>query len=140
MPTINYRIEKIEGKSTGEEAERVDVKSNFAILSIKKDNSPVVGDFIRVNFRFEIGYKPDLGSMKIEGNVWYRGDNLDKLVTEKKGKIRLDPEVVKEVTTSIVRDSLLEMVDLSKKLRLPAPVRLPNVDVRSTEFEFTKAS
>ncbi len=140
MPTINYRIDKIEGTRTDEEAKSVDVKSNFTIVSVKKDKNPTIGDFLRVNFRFEIGYEPDLGSMKIEGNLWYQEKDLGKLVTEKKGKIKLEPQVIKDITSSIVRDSLLEMVELSKKLRLPVPIRLPRIEMKPTQLEFTKAS
>jgi len=140
MPIINYRINRMEGTRTDEEAKEVDVKSNFVIVSVKKDNNPTIGDFLRVNFSFEVGYEPNLGSMKIEGNLWYHEPDLDKLITEKKGKIKLEPKVIKEVTSSIVRDSLLEMVELSRKLRLPVPIRLPRLDIKPTELEFKKAS
>jgi hypothetical protein len=140
MPTINYRIDKIEGVRTGAEAQSVDVKSNFTIVSVKKDNNPTIGDFLRVNFMFEVGYEPDLGSMKVEGNIWYHEPELDKMVKEKKGKIQLDPKIIREITSSIVSDSLIELVELSRKLRLPVPIRLPRIDLKPTELEFKKAS
>ncbi|OYT42500.1 MAG: hypothetical protein B6U86_00125 [Candidatus Altiarchaeales archaeon ex4484_43] len=140
MAIINYRINRIEGRRTDEEAKNVDVKSSFVILSVKRDNNPTIGDFLRVNFSFEVEYEPDLGSMKIEGNLWYHEPDLDKLMTEKKGKIKLEPRVIKEVTSSIVRDSLLEMVELSRKLRLPVPIRLPRLNIEPTKREFKKAS
>jgi hypothetical protein len=140
MATINYRINRIEGTRTDEDAKSVDVKSNFAILSVKKDKNPTIGEFLDVNFKFEVGYEPNLGSMKIEGRLWYQEKDLNKVITETKGKIKLEPEVVKELTTSIVRESLLEIVELSKKLRLPVPIRLPQVNMKPTKLEFNKAS
>ncbi len=140
MPTINYRINKIEGLRTGEESKSVDINSNFAILSVKKDNNPSIGDFLNIDFSFEVGYEPNLGRMKIEGTLWYSEKDIDKTVTVKGDKIKLDPETIKAVTTSIVRESLLEVIDLSKKLRLPVPIRLPSVDMKPTNLEFTKSA
>lgn len=140
MPTVNYRIDRIEGSRTGDEAKSVDVKSNFAILSVKMDNNPNIGDFLNVSFRFEVGYEPNLGNMKVEGTLLYSEKDLDKMVTIKKDTIKLGSEVVKDVTNSIVRESLLEIIELSKKLRLPVPIRLPRIEMEPRKLEFKKAS
>lgn len=140
MPTVNYRIDRIEGARTGDEAKSVEVKSNFAILSVKMDNNPAIGDFLNVSFRFEVGYEPNLGNMKIEGTLWYNEKDLNKLVTVKKDVVKLEPEVVRDVTNSIVRESLLEIIELSKKLRLPIPIRLPRIEMEPKKLEFKKAS
>jgi hypothetical protein len=140
MPTINYRVNKIEGVRTGDEANSVEIKSNFAILSVKQEKNPSIGDILDVAFRFEVDYEPSLGKMKVEGSLWYADKDLDKLVSEKDGKVKLEPELVKAVTTSIVRESLLEVIDLSKKLRLPVPIKLPSVEMKPTKLEFKKTS
>jgi hypothetical protein len=140
MPTINYRVNKIEGVRTGDEANSVEIKSNFAILSVKQEKNPSVGDLLNIAFRFEVDYEPNLGKMKIEGSLWYADKDLSKLVSEKDGKVKMEPELVKAVTTSIVRESLLEVIDLSKKLRLPVPIKLPSVEMKPTKLEFKKTA
>lgn len=140
MPTINYRVNKIEGVRTGDEASSVEIKSNFAILSVKQEKNPSIGDILDVAFRFEVDYEPSLGKMKIEGSLWYADKDMKKLVSEKDGKVKMEPELVKAVTTSIVRESLLEVIDLSKKLRLPVPIKLPSVEMKPTKLEFKKTA
>lgn len=140
MPTINYRVNKIEGVRTGDEASSVEIKSNFAILSVKQDKNPSIGDLLDVAFKFEVDYEPNLGKMTVEGSLWYTDKDLKKLVSEKDGKVKLEPELVKAVTTSIVRESLLEVIDLSKKLRLPVPIKLPSVEMKPTKLEFKKTA
>jgi hypothetical protein len=140
MPTINYRVNKIEGVRTGDEANSVEIKSNFAILSVKQEKNPSIGDILDVSFRFEVDYEPSLGKMKIEGSLWYADKDMKKLVSEKDGKVKMEPELVKAVTTSIVRESLLEVIDLSKKLRLPVPIKLPSVEMKPTKLEFKKTA
>jgi hypothetical protein len=140
MPTINYRVDRIEGARTGDEANSVEIKSNFAILSVKQEKNPSIGDMLNIAFRFEVDYEPNLGKMKIEGSLWYTDKDLSKLVSEKDGKVKMEPELVKAVTTSIVRESLLEVIDLSKKLRLPVPIKLPSVEMKPTKLEFKKTA
>jgi hypothetical protein len=36
----------------------------------------------------------------------------------------------------ILRDCLLEAIDITRKLRLPLPISLPKVDVKSKEVNF----
>lgn len=140
MATISYRVDKIEGMRTGEEAKSVEVTSNFAIISVKKENSPSIGDVLNVAYRFEVSYKPKIGIMKLEGTMLYGDKDLDKMVTEKEDKVRLEPELVKSITTAIVRESLLEILELSKKLRLPVPIKLPSVEMKPTTLEFNKTA
>ena len=59
-------------------------------------------------------------------------------MTEKEGKITLDPEAGQEISTAILRDSLLEALDITRKLRLPAPLSLPKVNVKGKEVTFPK--
>ncbi|HIE33612.1 MAG TPA: hypothetical protein EYP86_00535 [Candidatus Altiarchaeales archaeon] len=138
MPIINYRLDKISGERTNVVAESVDINSNFTIKEVKMDKDPALGDFLRVFFEFSVEYKPDLGNMKFEGNIWYYSDNLRKDIEEKKDTIKLKADVVKEVSIAIIRDSLLEGVEFSRKLRLPVPIKMPRFDIKTKDAEFPK--
>ncbi|HEX54535.1 MAG: hypothetical protein DRO95_04090 [Candidatus Altiarchaeales archaeon] len=138
MPVINYRLDRMSGERTNVVAESVDINSNFTIKSVKLDKDPAIGEFLRVFFEFSVEYKPNLGNMKFEGNVWYYSKNLREDIEEKKESIKLKPEVVKKISIAIIRDSLLEGVEFSRKLRLPVPIRMPKFDIKTKEVEFPK--
>ena len=140
MAIINFKIKKLEATRTGEVARNVDVKSNFAILSMKKENDPRIGDYLLVNFRFDVKYEPNLGSINIDGNLWYHDKELDDTVSEKDGKIELKKDAVLEISNSILQDSLVECVDIARKVRLPLPIQLPKIKVEPKELQFIKAS
>jgi hypothetical protein len=144
MPVINFRINKVNAEKNeldSRDIDNVDVSSNFSILSIGRKKDKDIGEYLRVNFKFFVSYTPNLGEIKMDGFLWYSDKNIDKIATEKNGKMEIKPEVVEEISTAILRDSLLEALDMSRKLRLPIPVKLPKVTVKSKkELVFPKAT
>jgi len=140
MAVMNFRVRKIKAERTDKEAKNVNAVSNFTITSIKKESDKRIGDYLLVNFKFDVTYNPDFGSINLEGSIWYQDPKLEKMFTEKGGKIDLKSEAVQEVSTAILRDSLLEAVDISQKLRLPVPIQLPKVNVKDKDISFPMAA
>jgi len=140
MAIVNFRLGKIAGERNENEAKNVEVTSNFKIKSMDKEKNERIGDYLKVNFAFDISYKPDLGRIEMEGILWYQDSDLDKTVKDKGEKLELSSEAVKEISTAIIRESLMESLEVSKKLRLPAPIRMPKVNVEPKQVEFLKAS
>lgn len=143
MAVVNFRVKKISGeKSETEKKEinNVNVSSNFFILSVGKKKDDMIGDYLQVNFSFNVRYTPDIGKIDMEGYLWYTSENLDGIITEKAGKMELKPEPLKEISNAILRDSLLEATDITRKLKLPVPLNLPKVNVKPKEFKFPKAA
>jgi hypothetical protein len=142
MTIVNYRIKKMTAERSdlgASEVGNVDVNSNFLIVSMSKKNDPTIGDYLLVNFKFNVYYKPDLGRIDMDGFLWYTEKELEKTVAEKAGKVEIQPEALKEISTTILRDSLLEATDIARKLRLPIPLNLPKVNVPK-EAKFPKAA
>lgn len=143
MSVVNFRVKKLSGERTEMEKKdisTIDVSSNFMILSIKKGKDDRIGEYLLVNFRFNVRYKPDLGKIDLDGFLWYTDPNLKKIVTEKEGKIELKSDAVREISNAILRDSILESVYIARTLGLPIPVNLPKVNVKPKEVRFPKAS
>ncbi len=140
MPVINFRITDLGGTRTEKEAGSVDVRSNFKIVSVKRDKRDDGKDFLLVNFEFDVTYKPNVGDMQLKGYLWYQEENMDKLVKDGGDKLELDPQLIKNISTTIIRESIVESLDIAKKLRLPLPLRLPRVDAEPQNMTFTKAS
>lgn len=142
MTVTNFRITKIQAEKSPaapKDVENVTVNSNFLILSMQKKKDSEYGEYLQVNFNFNIGYKPALGMINMEGYLWFTDKDLDKIAVEKDGKIKVENEAMKEISTMILRDCLLEAVDITRKLRLPLPISLPKVDVKAKEVSFPVA-
>lgn len=140
MPILNYRLTKFSGEREDNEASDIEVKANSTIISLKKEKDDRIGEYVVVNFMYEVEYQPDLGNIKLEGSLWYRHPKLKDMVKEEKNKIELSGEAVTEISTAIIQKSLLESIELSKKLQLPPPMKLPKVSVKQDKVKFAKAS
>ncbi len=142
MPVVNFQITKVEAdrKNMKEDVAKVDVKSNFIISSIKKGKDARIGDYLDIVFKFDVDYTPDIGSIIVEGMVWYHSKDLKKdILEEKKGKISLKAEASNEISTAVLQGSLVEAILLAKKVRLPVPIKLPSVNMKE-KMEFNTAS
>jgi hypothetical protein len=143
MTVMNFRITKIQAEKNEKapkELENVSVSSNFLILSMSKKKDKEYGEYLHVNFHFNIGYKPALGAIDMDGYIWFTDKKLNEVAVEKNGKMQVENEAMKEISTMILRDCLLEAIDLTRKLRLPLPITLPKVNVKSNEVNFPLAS
>lgn len=140
MAVMNYRVQKLKAERMDKESRNVNVTSNFMITSIKKGNDKRIGDYLLVNFKFDVNYNPNLGNINLEGSIWYQNPKLENMFTEKDGKIELKSDAVQEVSTAILRDSLLESIDIAQRLRLPVPIQLPKVNVKEKQIAFPVAS
>ncbi len=138
MGVVNVRLTNINGNRNDnvEVKENIEVKSNFKIKDIKKDGK----DLLVVNFSFDVAYKPNVGDIELEGRLWYRSNELDKIAEEKDDGFVLQPDTIKEVSTAILRESMLESSFIARKLKLPVPIRLPEITARFQSTEFKKAS
>lgn len=140
MAILNFRLTRVTGEKRDKLSKNTKVKANSAIVSVKKESSEGVGEYLQVNFRYEVKYEPEIGEIVLEGNLWYAHPKLNEYAEEGKDKIQLKNEAVQEISTSIVRESLLESLDIAKKLRLPLPINLPRVEIKSKTVDFKKAA
>lgn len=140
MPILNIKILKIGGERKGKIDSKVTANAKSTISSIKKEKDGNIGDHLLVDFRYNVEYEPDIGSIVIEGKLWYVHPELKTMIKEEKDTIELKKEVVAEISTGIVRESLLESLEIARKLQLPPPMQLPKVEVKPDQMKFKKAS
>jgi len=142
MTVLNIRLNKITGERKDKKKDIADVtaNANSTISSVKIMKNDSVGKYLLVNFKYRVGYEPDIGGIELEGSLWFLHPALDKMVKDGKEKIELKKEAVEEVSTAVIRESLIESVNIARKLGLPLPIQLPKVDVKPDEIKFKKAS
>ncbi|MBM3309098.1 MAG: hypothetical protein FJY77_02490 [Candidatus Altiarchaeales archaeon] len=140
MAVVNFKLTKVTGEKRDKVSKKTTVKANSAIESVKKDKAEGVGEYLHINFKYEVKYDPDIGEIVLDGNLWYTSPKLKDMMEDGKDKIQLKNEAVQEISTSIIRECLLESLDIAKKLRLPLPINLPSVEIKSKTVDFKKAT
>ena len=139
MAILNFRLTKITGEKRDKVSRQVTVKANSAIESVKKGKNDGIGEYLHVNFKYEVKYEPDVGEIVLDGHLWYAHPKLKDYMEDLKDKIQLKHEAVQEISSAIIRESLLESLDIAKKLNLPLPINLPKVEIKSKTVDFKKA-
>jgi len=105
----------------------ISVSTAPSITNVIKKDVGDIKDVLVVNFSFGINYKPDVGSMKMEGEVLYKTKDANNIVKQWKEDNQLDPDVAVAVLNAIFRKCLIKAIDLSGELRLPPPIKFPIV-------------
>jgi len=153
MTVLNFRITKIAGQRTTKRLDKVNIQANSTIKTLERGKDKNIGDYIHVNFLYEVEYSPDFGGITLEGSLWYTHPKLASIAKDKKEKVKLKDGSTKEVdvielnneaatdiSTAILQDSLIEAITLSQKINLPPPLQLPKVTVKPKHMRFRKAS
>lgn len=140
MAILNFKLTKVSGEKKENVTDKTTVKANSAIESVKKEKNKNIGEYLHINFRYDVKYDPDIGEINLEGELWFQNPKLKDLMEDKKDKIQLKQEAVQEISTAIIRESLLESLDIAKKLRLPLPINMPRVEIKADTVDFKKAS
>jgi hypothetical protein len=140
MSILNYRINKLSSERHDKKVKSVEVNANSTIVSIKKEKDKRVGDYLLVNFRYEVEYGPEIGFIKMEGSLWYTNEKLSTVYKEEKDRIELSKDAMRDISNAIIQESIVEAIAISKRLGLPAPLQLPSVNIKQDKVRFPKAS
>ena len=136
---MNFKFNKLSGTRRDRNVKSIEIKANSTILSVKKDKDKRIGEYLLVNFKYTVEYAPEVGEIYLEGFLWYQHPKLDSVATDLKDKFELKNEAIKEISNSVIQESIVEALDISRKLQLPAPIQLPTVSVKPEKMKFTKA-
>ncbi|MFH0862671.1 MAG: hypothetical protein V1875_06555 [Candidatus Altiarchaeota archaeon] len=139
MTVLNFKLNKISGSRRDRNVKSIEIKANSTILSVKKDKDKRIGDYLLVNFKYSVEYAPEVGEIFLEGFLWYQHPKLDSVYSDLKDKVELKNEAIKEISNSVIQESIIEALDMSRKLQLPAPIQLPTVTVKPEKMKFAKA-
>ena len=139
MAILNVKFNKITAERKDRDVKSIEVKANSTILSLKRTKDKRIGDYLHVNFKYDVLYQPDIGEVHLEGTLWYTNPKLDSVVEETKDKVELKHDAIREISTAVVQESIVEALDMSRKLQMPAPLQLPSVNVKAEKMKFMKA-
>lgn len=99
---------------------RIDHNSTITLVQVEGD------DRLRVEFGYTTSYGP-LGVVKMEGTLWFQDSNATAFATEWAETRNLPNDVAQQVHGAIMAAAVPEAVGLTKTLRMPPPIPLPQV-------------
>lgn len=129
---IGIRFNKIEGENKKvEDAKEISVSSTPTIKNAEKKEIDIFGEnIIGIEFEFVTKYEPNIGYIKIDGEILAKYDNIEEILKEWKKKKSLPEEVSIQLMNAIFRRCLTKIISISEDLQLPPPIILPTVTKR----------
>ena len=126
---IGFSIRSISAERKSIPRGRIDINSSPKIVSVSKSKS----GFLRrekplsIQFEFVTKYEPKVAEIKIEGNVFYYGKNMKKVIKTWEKEKKFPKEVDMEIKNFLFRKCLIIGINLSENMQLPPPLIFPRI-------------
>jgi len=127
MPVIGCVIKSIIAERKKPVEDRLDINSTPNITSIEEKEIEVVGkqSTLIIGFEFESSYKPDVGSIKLVGELVYATKDGKEILKLWKKEEKLPDNVDVEVKNFLFKKCLTLGINLAEELQLPPPIAFP---------------
>ena len=113
MGVIGFNFRSIEARTADKKIEgNVDVNSTPTIENVTKKDVSVEGlkDVLSFEFSFKTKYNPDIGEIKISGEVLYQTEDAKKILAMWKEK-KMDSKITADVLNVVFRKCLLNILN-----------------------------
>jgi len=127
MPVKDVQLTAIDAKrfsQRGEKMRNVRIDNNSTVTLITKSGETES----EVSFRYTANYG-GIGTIRIEGTLLFNGDS-DKLITQWQKSGNMPNEIASEIHTAIMRVCVPEAVMVSRDIKLPPPLPLPQINIQ----------
>jgi hypothetical protein len=135
MPVIGYAIKSITAERKKEATGQVNINSTQNILNVDSKEINIFGKQspLVIQFEFTTAYEPSVGSIKLNGEVFYATDDDKKVVKDWKKEKKLPENIDLEVKNFLFKKCLSLGLDISEEMQLPAPLIFPMVVPKKEE-------
>jgi hypothetical protein len=124
MNLKNMNISSIEARRYSKQNKpmniRIDHNSTVTLFTVTKKGEA------QVEFEYTASYGP-LGLIKLEGEFTYEGKDAEEVASKWMEKKSMPNEVASHIHTAIMHFCLPEAVMVSRDIRLPPPIPMPQV-------------
>ncbi len=127
LPIKIIEITSIDGRrftKPGEKIKNVRIDNNSTVTLI----TPMDDEEANIEFRYTANYG-GVGSIRMEGVIVFSG-NVKELSTKWANDGNMPDEIAGEIHTAIMRVCVPEAIIISKDLKLPPPIPLPNINFK----------
>ena len=131
MPIMGMTYSKILAKKKDVSSANVQIKTAPEILDVAESKLTGMGpdtEVLIVSFRLASKFKPDIGSLEIEGKIIYNADNIAKILAAWKKDKALPAENHVEIINHIFRKVCVEALHISDVMQLPPVINLPKLE------------
>ena len=128
MRIIGIKFKKISAEKFKEEQKNIELKSNFTLKEVEKDNKISklsVNPVYNFNFVYLIDYD-NIASLVFEGSVYIEVEE-DKVKEIEKNKNNVDNDLKKMILDFVLSKTYIESLHLEERLGLPFHIRPPQV-------------
>lgn len=132
MTIIKVNIHKIKAeRNIDSKGGQIRINNNVSIRQVDELDFNVGGKKgLKFTFSFNCAYEPDLGSIEVEGQVLYVGDDQDvkdiKTNWQKTKKVPLS--VTEEIVNAALHKGNIQAIKISEDVSLPSPLPLPKMN------------
>ncbi len=137
MAVLGHSITSLSANRNSVQGKKIDINSSPKIVGVKEkdmDVSALTGNkntVLGIDFEFNTDYKPEIGSIKMKGEVIYTGNDNKKVVKEWDKNKKLPQDVDIEVKNFLLRKCLLLGVSISQEMQLPPPLVIPTLRAKA---------
>lgn len=132
MNTVNYKSIEARSFMSDMEIQTVSINNNVRLTSVSERDERICVDFI-----YTSNYEPNIGVIRIEGEVLIgeTEENRKKTLEEWKtsNKRNLPHDIAGKIHNTILGSCMIETAVLSREIKLPPPFPLPQVNLEKKE-------
>ena len=128
MAIIGYRIDTIHvERKEGRRNAKININSTVSLKNVVEDKiqQPAKTSMLKISFEFASVYEPNLGEVRIEGEVYYTGKNIKNELKKWRKDKKFSSDVDAEIRNFLLRKGLVLATTLSDIVQLPPPVPMP---------------
>ncbi|RLJ00525.1 MAG: hypothetical protein DRP03_00345 [Candidatus Aenigmatarchaeota archaeon] len=134
MPVVGLSFQGIDAKKSEEFAghEEIKINSTPRILGVKEVTVPTIGKkVLSMLFEFETSYMPNIGNIKISGELLYLTDNNKEILELWNKDNKIPEKETIEIMNYLFKKCLIKIVGIAEDLQLPIPLPLPKIKPKS---------
>ncbi len=123
---VDYK--SIEVRRFGDKSEPATINNNSTLTHVTAE-----GDVLNISFVFSSNYEPNIGVIRIEGDLKLNENKktisgaLEEWKTS--GKKNLPKDIAEKVHNTILTNCVLEASILARDVKLPTPLPIPQVQI-----------
>ena len=133
---INFTKMDVEKKST--QKGKVNISNNVSLTTIDKVSLNFVdekNEALKMSFNFESKYEPELGHIKLLGEVIFMTEKkkAEELLKQWQKDKKIDQDIMTSVLNNVLNKCNIQALILSKDIGLPAPIPMPKIGQKKEE-------
>ena len=118
---VNVNYKNVEARRYSVPSGQININNNATLTNVSK-----IDDKLLVNFVFTCNYEPNIGTIRLEGEISMsnlEGDDKDAVLKwERTGKKELPKEIAGKISNVMISNCMIEATVLSREVQLPPPL------------------